>query len=72
MLFKLHDRRADGRQRARGLSCDETGLRFGGDCALVAGDDAQGARVYRRRPKNWTDPVIRDYDTSSSRLDFEF
>ena len=50
MLIKLHDRRAEPRARVRGLSCDETGLHFAGDCALIESVGEDGAPAYRRRP----------------------
>jgi hypothetical protein len=55
MLRRLHKRRGDGRRgegrgAVRGLSCDETGLYFAGDCALIEGVAVDGGRVYRRRP----------------------
>ena len=50
MLHKLHDRKALARVPVRGLSCDETGLYFAGDCPLTEEALVDGERVYRHRP----------------------
>jgi len=49
MLVRLHDR-TEGAARPKGLSCDDDGLRFGGDFALIEAAEGPFGRVFRRRP----------------------
>jgi hypothetical protein len=50
MFHRLHQRSSTPDQRGYGLSCDETGLYFGGDCALVTCAEVEGRRIYLPRP----------------------
>jgi hypothetical protein len=38
MFHRLHERQTNKGSAVRGLSCDESGVHFGGDCALVTAD----------------------------------
>jgi len=49
MLVRLHDR-TEGGPAPKGLSCDDDGLRFGGEVALIEASEGPFGRVFRRRP----------------------
>ena len=49
MQIRLHDR-SEGDGRPQGLSCDEDGLGFGGDHALIEASDGPFGRIFCRRP----------------------
>lgn len=50
MLHRLHERASTKWRAVRGLSCDESGVFFGGDCPLVTPQVVEGRRSYRARP----------------------
>jgi hypothetical protein len=49
MFLRLHERAPGGRPGRRGLSCDEDGLFFGGECSLVAPVVQGGRKSYQVR-----------------------
>jgi hypothetical protein len=49
VFHKLHERDAAKPRLVRGLSCDQAGVFFGGDCALVEALAVKGRTVYRVR-----------------------
>jgi len=57
MLVRLHDR-TEGAARPKGLSCDDAGLRFGGDFALIEAAEGPFGRGFRRRPVDQINRVL--------------
>ena len=58
MFHKLHRRDSSRVNPVRGLSCDESGVYFGGDCPLVTPCEAEGRKIYRVHPLDEINKVL--------------